>query len=78
MIENIERLGGKAFVEGNALVVEPTKGLHGASVPTFDDHRMAMSFALAGLKISGVVIENPSCVAKSYPDFWRDFEQLCA
>jgi 3-phosphoshikimate 1-carboxyvinyltransferase len=77
VIENIERLGGRSLVEGNALVVEPVKGLHGASIPTFDDHRMAMSFALAGLKTPSVVIENPSCVAKSYPDFWRDFEQLC-
>lgn len=78
VIENIERLGGRAFVEGNALVVEPVPTLHGASIPTFDDHRMAMSFALAGLRVSGVEIENPSCVAKSYPDFWRDFERLCA
>lgn len=77
VIENIERLGGKAFVEGNALVIEPVKTLHGASIPTFDDHRMAMSFALAGLKIDGVEIENPECVAKSYPDFWRDFEVFC-
>ncbi len=78
VIENIGRLGGRAFVEGNALVVEPVPTLHGASIPTFDDHRMAMSFALAGLCVPGVEIENPSCVAKSYPDFWRDFERLCA
>lgn len=79
VIGNIERLGGRAFVEGNALVVEPAvTALHGASIPTFDDHRMAMSFALAGLRVSGIEIENPSCVAKSYPDFWRDFERLCA
>ncbi len=78
VIENIGRLGGRAFVEGNALVVEPVTALHGASIPTFDDHRMAMSFALAGLRVTGVEIENPSCVAKSYPHFWRDFERLCA
>ncbi len=77
VIENIERLGGKAFTEGSALVVEPISGLHGASIPTFDDHRMAMSFALAGLRVQGVEIENPECVAKSYPDFWRDFDAFC-
>ena len=77
VIENIERLGGTAYTEGDALVVEPsTHALHGAQIPTFDDHRMAMSFALVGLRIPGVVIENPACVAKSYPEFWRDFEQL--
>lgn len=77
VIENIERLGGKAFVEGTALVVEPTQNLHGSTILTFEDHRMAMSFALAGLRIEGVEIENPACVAKSYPDFWRDFERFC-
>jgi 3-phosphoshikimate 1-carboxyvinyltransferase len=77
VIENIGRLGGKAYTEGDALVVEPSAhALHGAQIPTFDDHRMAMSFALVGLRVPGVVIENPSCVAKSYPEFWRDFEQL--
>jgi 3-phosphoshikimate 1-carboxyvinyltransferase len=81
VIENIRRLGGKAYTEasndggGDALVVEPSKyALHGASVPTYDDHRMAMSFALVGLRVPGVVIEHPECVAKSYPLFWRDFE----
>jgi 3-phosphoshikimate 1-carboxyvinyltransferase len=77
VIENIKRLGGNAYTEGDALVVEPSQhALHSASIPTFDDHRMAMSFALVGLRVPGVVIENPACVAKSYPEFWRDFEQL--
>ncbi|MCS6809395.1 MAG: 3-phosphoshikimate 1-carboxyvinyltransferase [Bacteroidota bacterium] len=75
--ENIERLGGTAYLEGSDLIIQPTTGLHGASLPTFDDHRIAMSFALAGLRISGVEIEQPECVAKSYPNFWHDFEQLC-
>jgi 3-phosphoshikimate 1-carboxyvinyltransferase len=46
------------------------------SLPTFDDHRMAMCFAVAGLRLAGVQIEEPSCVAKSYPTFWADFERL--
>lgn len=78
VIEGIERLGGRAFVDehdGNALVIEPVEPskLHGAKIRTFDDHRMAMCFALAGLRIDGVEIEDPSCVAKSYPGYWRDF-----
>jgi 3-phosphoshikimate 1-carboxyvinyltransferase len=43
-----------------------------ASIATYDDHRMAMSFALAGLKIPGVTILDPGCVAKTYPGFWDD------
>jgi 3-phosphoshikimate 1-carboxyvinyltransferase len=48
----------------------------GADIETYDDHRIAMSFAVAGLKAKGVVIHNPDCVAKSFPDFWEYFENL--
>ncbi len=46
----------------------------GAAIDTYDDHRMAMAFAVAGLKIPGVVINNPGCVAKTFPDFWIRWE----
>jgi 3-phosphoshikimate 1-carboxyvinyltransferase len=49
---------------------------HGAVIETYDDHRMAMSFAVAGLKVPGVTIEDPGCVAKSFPTYWEVFEQL--
>lgn len=48
----------------------------GAEIDTYDDHRMAMSFAVAGLKIPGIHIQNPDCVAKSFPNYWDIFEQL--
>ena len=41
-----------------------------ATIDTYDDHRMAMSFAIAGLRVPGVVINDPGCVAKTFPDFW--------
>jgi 3-phosphoshikimate 1-carboxyvinyltransferase len=50
--------------------------LHGAVVDTYGDHRMAMSLALAGLRIPGVVIKDPACTAKTYPRFFDDFERL--
>ncbi len=46
--------------------------LRGAAIATYDDHRMAMSFAIAGLRIPGVTILDPGCVAKTYPGFWDD------
>jgi 3-phosphoshikimate 1-carboxyvinyltransferase len=46
----------------------------GASIATYDDHRMAMAFAVAGLRIPEVSIQNPSCVAKTFPDFWQRWE----
>jgi 3-phosphoshikimate 1-carboxyvinyltransferase len=49
---------------------------HGAEIETYDDHRMAMSFAVAGLKVPGIRILDPDCVAKSFPNYWEVFEQL--
>ena len=48
----------------------------GAVIETYNDHRIAMSFAVAGLKAPGLVITDPDCVAKSFPDFWDFFERL--
>jgi 3-phosphoshikimate 1-carboxyvinyltransferase len=47
-----------------------------ARIDTYDDHRMAMSFALAGLRTPGVVINDPGCTAKTYPEFFADLEKL--
>jgi len=49
---------------------------HGAEIDTYGDHRMAMSFALAGLKTPGIVIRDERCVEKSFPDFWKVFDSL--
>ncbi len=48
-----------------------------ATIETYNDHRMAMSFALAGLRIPGVRIVNPACTGKTYPGFWTDLETIC-
>lgn len=47
-----------------------------ATIETFDDHRIAMAFFLAGLKIPGIKIRNQDCVAKSFPNFWKILENL--
>ena len=49
---------------------------HGGLIETRGDHRIAMAFAVAGLAIPGVVIDDPACVAKSYPAFWDDLLRL--
>lgn len=49
---------------------------HGAEIETYNDHRLAMSFAIAGLVIPGVKIKGEECVNKSFPDFWKTFERL--
>ena len=49
---------------------------HGAEIDTYQDHRLAMSFAVAGLRAPGTVINDPGCVAKSFPEFWDYFAKL--
>jgi 3-phosphoshikimate 1-carboxyvinyltransferase len=49
---------------------------HGAVIETYDDHRIAMSFSLVGLRVPGICIENEGCVSKSFPDYWEVFERL--
>ncbi len=49
---------------------------HGATIDTYDDHRIAMTFAIGGLRTEGVVIEDPGCVAKSFPTFWQTLDSL--
>jgi 3-phosphoshikimate 1-carboxyvinyltransferase len=51
---------------------------HGAMIHTYNDHRIAMSFAVAGLKAEGISITDPDCVAKSFPEFWEFFHRLSA
>ena len=48
----------------------------GAEIETYNDHRMAMAFAAAGVKIPGVIIKNPEVVAKSFPEFWNKLNSL--
>ena len=48
----------------------------GAVIKTYDDHRIAMSFSLIGLKVAGVMIEDEGCVGKSFPDYWSVFGSL--
>lgn len=61
------------FADGLRITPGP---LHGAAIETYNDHRMAMSLALAGLRIPGVVINDPGCTAKTYPRYFEDFAKL--
>jgi 3-phosphoshikimate 1-carboxyvinyltransferase len=70
----LTRCGGKVNEEGDKLTVYPAK-LHGAEIETYDDHRMAMCFAILGLRIPGIKIKNPACVKKTFPNF---FQKLAA
>jgi 3-phosphoshikimate 1-carboxyvinyltransferase len=67
---------GVAVREGEASLTIQGGQPHGAAIDTYDDHRMAMSFAMAGLKVPGVVIQDETCVKKSFPNYWGVFQGL--
>jgi 3-phosphoshikimate 1-carboxyvinyltransferase len=74
----LEAAGANAFAREDELVVIGPRAAVGptARLPTFDDHRMAMAAALLSLSARGTLIENPGCVSKSYPGFFRDLETI--
>ncbi|HEX8323750.1 MAG TPA: 3-phosphoshikimate 1-carboxyvinyltransferase [Tepidisphaeraceae bacterium] len=70
----LTKLGAEVEIEGDSLHIEPPDKLKVAAIDTYDDHRMAMSFALAGTKTVGVTINDPKCVNKTYPHYFEDLE----
>jgi 3-phosphoshikimate 1-carboxyvinyltransferase len=72
----LRKLGATVDEHPDGLVLFPPPALQPARIATYDDHRMAMSFALAGTRAEGVTILDPGCVAKTYPGFWDDFTGL--
>ena len=63
----------KEFDDGIEIIPSPP---HSAEISTYNDHRMAMSFALLGLRVEGIKIKNPECVEKTFPDFFERLQQL--
>ena len=70
----LTKCGAKVIEERDTLTVYPSQ-LHGAEIETYNDHRMAMCFAILGLKVPGIKIKNPACVKKTFPNF---FQKLAA
>jgi 3-phosphoshikimate 1-carboxyvinyltransferase len=71
----LRRLGCQVEERPDGLTIHPS-ALHAGTVATYDDHRMAMSFALIGLRVPGIRIADPGCVAKTFPDFFARFEAM--
>jgi 3-phosphoshikimate 1-carboxyvinyltransferase len=67
----LERLGQKVTQGDDFIVIEP-RPIVPATVRCYADHRIAMSFAVLGIASGAVTIEDPACVAKTYPGFWMD------
>ena len=76
LVRELRRLGAEVVEHADGLEIQPVP-LRGARLATYDDHRMAMSLALAGLVVPGVLIENPACVGKTFPGYWEHLAALC-
>jgi 3-phosphoshikimate 1-carboxyvinyltransferase len=75
LVRELRGLGGSVAEHPDGMTITPVP-LHGGAVKTYDDHRMAMSLALAGLKVPGVAIRDPGCVGKTFPGYWTSLGEL--
>lgn len=71
----LQRLGARVREYDDGWEIYPST-LQPAVIETYEDHRMAMSFAVTGLRVPGLRIANPGCVAKTFPDFFERFSEL--
>jgi len=69
----LSRLGATVEEFSDGLTIHPSKKYKPAEIETYDDHRMAMSFAVAGTRLPGLVIKDPACVTKTFPNFFETF-----
>lgn len=76
LVTELGKLGAEVEERSDGLRIVPRR-LHAAAIDTYDDHRMAMSMALTGLRVPGVVIRDPGCTRKTYPEFFADLDRLC-
>ena len=75
VVEELRRLGVDAVEDPDGFTIHPSPPSPGR-VHTYDDHRMAMSFALLGLAVDGIELDDPGCVAKTFPDYFEVLDQL--
>jgi 3-phosphoshikimate 1-carboxyvinyltransferase len=76
MVAELGRLGVPVEEYPDGLAIQPCATIRPATVQTYNDHRMAMAFALLGLRTPGVSIENPGCVSKTFPNYFTVLEAL--
>jgi 3-phosphoshikimate 1-carboxyvinyltransferase len=72
----LKRLGVQVEEYDDGMTIYPCTNIQSAIIKTYNDHRMAMAFSLIGLRVSGITIENPSCVSKTFPNYFEVLETL--
>jgi len=71
----LRKIGAEVMEKKKGMEIMPHK-LKGAKIETYNDHRIAMAFSIAGLAVEGIIIKNPSCVKKSFPGFFEAMKSL--
>lgn len=75
MRENLLNMGGRIDIKGDDIIIEGVKGLRGASLKSFGDHRTCMAMSIAALAAKGAsAIDDAGCVSKSFPEFFEILE----
>lgn len=77
MATELARVGARVTEGPDFLRIEPVPALHHAEIETYGDHRMAMCFSLIALSGTAVTLRDPGCVAKTFPDYFDRFRDLC-
>ena len=77
VVTELRRAGIQAEEHDDGLTIHPGTPVP-ADIHTYDDHRMAMSFSLLGLRVPGIRIQDPECTAKTYPQYFYDLQRLCS
>jgi 3-phosphoshikimate 1-carboxyvinyltransferase len=72
----LQRLGVPVEEHKDGMMIHPCEKIRPATIQTYNDHRMAMAFSLIGLRVPGITIENPSCVSKTFPNFFQVLDSL--
>jgi 3-phosphoshikimate 1-carboxyvinyltransferase len=75
LVTELRKTGVRAEETGDGIMINGGKP-HGAEIETYNDHRIAMSFAILGLRIPDIRIKDKNCVNKSFPGFWGELEKL--
>ncbi len=73
----LTKLGVRCEEFGDGVRIYPAEEIHGGRICTYDDHRVAMSFSLVGLRVPGIVIDHPSCCRKTFENYFQVFEDFC-
>lgn len=72
----LRKAGVRVDEEADAMTIHPAAAPRPAAFDTYEDHRMAMALAVFASRVGGCEVRGPDCVAKTYADFWQDFQRI--